>query len=260
MMRSSPADLNSTPGAGCGAGSAAMAMSAAIFGVAALASCDQPACSRTLTKRRRVPESPASSPKSGASCVQATITSSAPPSAAWNAPASLRQSWWCTVSGSPAFSAAPSAFASSATVRLQLQTLSVFPSRFIVFRLFRFLALGRGLRRGFALLEDQASGLIERREHLVGNRLADGPVARIGLVGIGHVEVRIAEELLQRQAAQRVLDLRVHEAGEVRLRRELVHRRQHRGIAGVFFLRQVLRFGFEPGPARKKFFLVLRHG
>ncbi len=53
MMRSSPPDLNSTAGAGCGSGSAAMAMSAAIFGVAALPSCDQPACSRTLTKRTR---------------------------------------------------------------------------------------------------------------------------------------------------------------------------------------------------------------
>ena len=70
------------------------------------------------------------------------MTSSLPPTAAWNAPASLRQSSWCTVSGSPDLSAAASAFASSASVWLQLQTLSVLPSRLIGFGL----VLGSGRR------------------------------------------------------------------------------------------------------------------
>src|SRR5262245_23873583 len=281
MMTSWPEDLNSTAGAGCASGSAAIAMSAAILGVVFFASGDQPACSRTLTKRSLATEAAlevaASSPKSGASWVQATITSSACPSADWNAPASLRQSWWCTDSGSPALSAAPSALASSATVRLQLQTLSVFPSSVIVFR-FGFLFLARnGLRARrffllfflFVLVEDERARLVERRQHLLRNGLAAGPVARIRLERIGHVEVRIAEQLLQRHAAQGVVDLRMHEAGEVRLRREFVHGRKS-GCGGfffcflfrfLFFLRQVLRLVLEAGPAVEKPLLaVLRHG
>src|SRR5262245_1882248 len=196
-----------------------MARSAAIFGVASFDSADQPACSRRLTKCTFALVPAASSPNNGASCVQPTITSSAWPSAAWNAPASLRQSWWWSESGAPALSAAPSAAASIATVRLQLQTLSVFPSTVIAFRFF----LWRWRRAVpffgdplfvFLLLrviEEQRARLIERRQHLLRDRLAAGPVARERLVRVGHVEMGIAEQLLQRRAAQRVLDLRMHE-------------------------------------------------
>src|SRR5688572_29338801 len=127
-----PLELNSTAGAGSGSGSAASATSAAIFGVDF--SADHPPSSRMLTKLIFAVDSPASSRNRVASCVQATMTSSAPPRAAWNAPESLRHSSWCTASGSPDLSAAASALASSASVRLQLQTLSVLPSRLIVFR------------------------------------------------------------------------------------------------------------------------------
>src|SRR6187431_2517609 len=141
MISTWPCDLNSTAGAGSGSGSAAIASSAAIFGVDF--SADQPASSRTLTKRIGFS---ASSENSVASCVQATITSSAPPSAAWNALASRRHSSWCTWSGASVFRAAASALASSATVRLQLQTLSVLPARLIFLGCFGGLL---GLRRRF---------------------------------------------------------------------------------------------------------------
>src|SRR5438552_7436461 len=129
MIRSSPPDLNSTAGAGSGSGSAAMATSAAIFGVASVDRTPQPACSRTFTNFKSARS--ASSPKSVASCVHATITSPSP-STAWNAAASLRQSCSWTTSGSLDFNAAASALASIPTVRLQLQTLSVLPARLIL--------------------------------------------------------------------------------------------------------------------------------
>src|SRR5947207_7246365 len=212
ITRTWPPDLNSTAGAGAGSGNAAIATRAAIFGVARAPSADQPACSRRFTNL--IFDSGASSPKSGASWVQATMSSSEAPSADWNAPTSLRQSWCCTLTGSPDFSAAPSALTSSATVRLQLQTLSVLPSRLIVFGFFLDCVL-RARLVFFLLLvlvEDQRARLVERRQHLLGNRLAAGPVAGIRFERIGRIEMRIAEKLLQRGAAQLVLDLRMHEA------------------------------------------------
>src|SRR5262245_58937007 len=169
MISTCPADLNSTAGAGSASGSAAIAARAAIFGIALPRSPDQPACSRTFTNCSFAcePAPAASSPKSGASCVQATITSLSP-SAAWNAAESRRQSWSCTCSGAFSFSADASAAASSATVRLQLQTLSVLPSRLIglVFFDFRFVLLFLGLLLFFFLVEQQDLRLIERRQHL----------------------------------------------------------------------------------------------
>src|SRR5688572_16339183 len=157
-----PCDLNSTAGAGSGSGSAAIAISAAMRGVDF--SADQPPSSRTFTNRIGFSDS---SENSVASWVQATITSSPPPSACWNAPASLRHSSWCTESGSPDLSAAESAAASSAMVRLQLQTLSVLLSRLIglfldLFRQF-FLPLGLDL---LLLAEKMLLRLVQRGEQL----------------------------------------------------------------------------------------------
>src|SRR5262249_6991632 len=199
----------------------------------------------------------ASSPKSVASCVQATITSESL-SAAWNAPASLRQSWSCTASAAPLFSALASALASSAMVRLQLQTFSVLPSRLIRLRLpLLFLFHCRlGIRLLFLLAEEHAACLVERRQHLLGYRLGHRPIARIGLERIGHVEVRIAEELLQREAPQLILHLRVHERREVGVRRELVDRR-HRGRRRVVLLFR-RRFALQPRPAREEWLLFVR--
>src|SRR6476646_5858898 len=260
MISSWPPDLNSTAGAGSGSGSAAAASKAAIFG--ADFSADQPLSSRMLTNDTLALDCAASSPNNAASCVQATRTSSPPPSAAWNAPASLRQSSWCTASGAPSLSASVSALASSATVLLQLQTLSVLPSRLIVFLR---LIFGTRLLLFFLLVlfrEQKSARLVQRRQHLVGNRLASGPVARIGLERIGNVEMRIGEQLLQRRAAQRVLHLRMHEAGKLGVRRELVDRRQLGRLFRRFaLLRQRLfrLLAFQPRPALEEFFLVLGH-
>ncbi len=71
-------------------GSAAAAISAAIFGPAAFASFDQPAVSRMLTKRMSA--SSATSENSGASCVQATMSGSPPAAALRNLSSSRRQS------------------------------------------------------------------------------------------------------------------------------------------------------------------------
>src|SRR5438067_1614978 len=225
-MRRSPPDLNSTAGAGSGSGSAAIATSAAIFGVASPLRALQPPSSRTLTNFRLALDRAcsASSPKSAASCVHATITSGSV-SAAWNAPASLRQSWSCTASASPAFSALASAFASTPMVRLQLQTLSVLPSRLIglCFPLV-FLGYRLGVRLLFLLGEEHAARLVQRRQQLLGYRLPDRPVARVRLERIGHVEVRIAEEFLQRQPPQLLLHLRIHVRREIRLRGQLLDR------------------------------------
>src|SRR6202008_2331488 len=165
-MSTSPADLNSTAGAGSGSGSAAIATSAAILGVASAPRALQPPSSRTFTNLTLAcaRACSASSPKSVASCVQATITSGSV-SAAWNAAASLRQSWSCTASAAPPFSAAASAFASTAMVRLQLQTLSVLPSRLIRLRFpLVFLRLRLGRRLLVLLGEEQRARLVQRRE------------------------------------------------------------------------------------------------
>src|SRR4051812_26630831 len=240
MISTSPADLNSTAGVGSGSGNAAIAISAASFGVACSAFAPQPPCSRTLTNLRlvRAPACSASSPKSAASCVQATITSSPAPSAAWNAAASLRQSCSCTTSGAPLFSPFASAAASTATVRLQLQTLSVLPSRLILL-FFPQSFLIRAFR--FRLCKKQPARLVERREHLLRYRFADRPVARIGFERIRHIEVRIVEQLLQREPSQLVLHLRVHEEREIGLRRQALDRR-HYGRRLGFRRRRFIRF------------------
>jgi len=73
-----------------GAGSAAAASSAAIFGPALAASADQPAVSRTLTKATA--PSPAISANSGASWVQPTVTGAPVAVAARKRSISARQS------------------------------------------------------------------------------------------------------------------------------------------------------------------------
>src|SRR5438105_5699942 len=265
-MRRSPSDLNSTAGAGSGSGSAAIATSAAIFGVASPLRALQPPSSRTLTNFRLALDRAcsASSPKSAAPCVHATITSGSV-SAAWNAPASLRQSWSCTASASPAFSALASAFASTPMVRLQLQTLSVLPSRLIglcfplVFLRYRSLnaRLRLGVRLLFLLGEEHAARLVQRRQQLLGYRLPDRPAARVRLERIRHVEMRIAEEVLQRQPPQLLLHLRIHERGEIGLRREVLHRwNAGRGRVG-FCLRGCL--ALQARPAREKRLLFFCH-
>ena len=130
MTSTCPFDLYDTLGTGSGAGRSASASKAAIFGVAAPPSADQPAVSRMLTNLSSLfaPALSFSSAKSGASCVQATMHSPPPAIAAPNSPTSRRQSSVWIVSGAPDCSAAASALASSAMVRLQLQTFSVFPS------------------------------------------------------------------------------------------------------------------------------------
>src|SRR5260221_1589403 len=257
MLRSWPPDWSPAAGAGSGSGSAAIATSAAIFGSAP--SLVQPACSRTLTNLRfaRAPACSASSPNSAASCVQATITSESP-SALWNAGASLRHSWSCTTSGVLDFKALASALASMPTVRLQLQTLSVLPSRLILLPFPLGLLCSFPLVGGFFLFlgEEHAARLIQRREQLRRNRLAAGPVARIRFERIGQVEMRIAEQLLQREAAQLFLHLRMHEAGKLRLRRQAFDRRQRR--RGLFCLFNQY-FALEARPPGKKSFLFVGH-
>src|ERR1700674_3310369 len=51
MINNCPPDLKLTRGTGCGSGSTAAAIRAAILGIALVASLDHPALSRTLTKR-----------------------------------------------------------------------------------------------------------------------------------------------------------------------------------------------------------------
>src|SRR5581483_2379544 len=258
MMSRSPADLNSTAGAGSGSGNAAIATSAAIFGVTSAACPLQPPSSRTFTNLTFACERAcsASSPKRAASCVQATSTSVSL-STAWNAPASLRQSWSCTASAAPPFSALASAFASIPMVRLQLQTLSVLPSRLIRLR-FPLVFLGNHRLVGrllFLLVEEHRARLVQRREQLFGYRLAHRPVAGERLERIRHVEMRIAEELLQRESPQLILHLRIHERREVRVGRELVER-WHRRRRCLLLLGRG-RFALQPRPAREKRFLFV---
>src|SRR6185436_14855472 len=125
----------------------------------------------------------ASSPNSAASCVQATTTS-ASASDSWKAPASLRQSSRCTVTGLPVLSASPRRLPSSAMVPLQEHSLSVLLAsdileiRFLGLRLrggLRFcgcLRLGRRLRFSdfFRLVEQQPLGRVERLQHLLRDR------------------------------------------------------------------------------------------
>src|SRR5688572_9742044 len=155
ITRTWPCDLNSTAGAGSDSGSAAIAISAAIFGVDF--SPDHPPSSRMLTNLMLFC---AISVNSAATWVQATVTSSPLPSAAWNAPMSLRHSSWCTASGSD-FNAAASAFASSGMVRLQLQTLSILLPGLLGFGRFRH-RLVRG-RRGLLLGGGRGRLLLRQR-------------------------------------------------------------------------------------------------
>src|SRR6266850_1855440 len=256
MTRTWPADLYSTLGTGSGSGSAAAASSAAIFGVACPPSADQPAISRMLTKRSSAldPAASASSPKSGASCVQPTRSDSSP-SAAWNCPASLRHSSVWTVIGLPDFNADPSAAASSGIVLLQLQSLSVLSFIDIVFRLFflrRLLLLFR------LTLEQRLPGMLQLREQLLANRLRLGVIVDVGVEAVHDVEARIGEQLLQRRALHAFLDLRVHERLEVGFEREAVERRElGRFLRGNGLLRS--RLALQPRPTPEKVLLAVVH-
>src|SRR5438046_5043319 len=249
MTRIWPPDLYSTFGTGSGSGSAAEASSAAIFGVACLPSADQPAISRMLTKRSSAldPAASASSPKSGASCVQPTRSDSSP-SAAWNRPASLRHSSVWMGSGVPVFSADARACASSAMVLLQLHSLSVLS--FIAMVLDRFNRLCFLGRFFFLLLRDQKRlpGVLETRKQLLGNRLCLGVIVDIGVEAGHDVEARIGKQLLQRSALHAFLDLRVHERLEIGFEREAVERRElRRVLRGSWLLRS--RLALQPRPA-----------
>src|SRR3989454_7892351 len=227
MTRIWPPDLYSTLGTGSGSGSAAAASSAAIFGVACLPSADQPAISRMLTKRSSAldPAASASSPKSGASCVQPTRSDSSP-SAAWNRPACLRHSSVWMGSGVPVFNADARACASSAMVLLQLQSLSVLS--FIAMVLDRLNGLFFLCRFFFLLLryEKRLPGMLQLREQLLANRLRLRVIVDVGVEAVHDVEARIGEQLLQRRALHAFLDLRVHERLEIGFEREAVERRE----------------------------------
>src|SRR5256885_1781466 len=256
MTRTWPPDLYSTLGTGSGSGSAAAASSAAIFGVACLPSADQPAISRMLTKRSSAldPAAPASSPKSGASCVQPTRSDSSP-SAAWNCPASLRHSSVWMGSGVPVFNADARACASSAMVLLQLHSLSVLSFIDIVFRLFflrRLLLLLRPRR------QQRLPGMRQLREQLLANRLRLRVIVDVGVEAVHDVEARIGEQLLQRRALHAFLDLRVHERLEIGFEREAVERRElRRLLLGNWLLRS--RLALQPRPAPEKVLLPVAH-
>src|SRR5712691_4205410 len=259
MTKIWPADLYSTLGTGSGSGSAAAARSAAIFGVACLPSADQPAISRMLTKRSSAldPAVSASSPKSGASCVQPTRSDSSP-SAAWNCPASLRHSSVWSVIGLPYFKAAPRASASSGIVLLQLQSLSVLS--FIAMVLDRFNRLCFLCRFFFLLLRDQQRlpGVLELRQQLLGNRLRLRVIVDVGVEAVHDVEARIGEQLLQRRALHAFLDLRVHERLEVGFEAEAVERRELGWLLlDDGFLRS--RLALQPGPTPEKVQLLVAH-
>src|SRR3989441_7447599 len=256
MTRIWPPDLYSTLGTGSGSGSAAAASSAAIFGVACPPSADQPAISRMLTKRSSAldPAASASSPKSGASCVQPTRSDSSP-SAAWNRPASLRHSSVWMGSGVPVFSADARACASSAMVLLQLQSLSVLSFIAIVLRLFL-------LRRLLLLLrprcQQRLPGVLQLPQQLLGNRLRLGVIVDIGVEAVHDVEARIGKQLLQRRALHAFLDLRVHERLEIGFEREAVERRE----LGRFFLGNRPfrgRLPPQPPPTPEKVLLPVAH-
>src|SRR2546430_11015796 len=259
MTSTWPPDLYSTFGTGSGSGSAAAASSAAIFGVACLPSADQPAISRMLTKRSSAldPAASASSPKSGASCVQPTSSDSSP-SAAWNRPASLRHSSVWMGSGAPVFSADARACASSATVLLQLHSLSVLS--FIAMVLDRFNRFCFLCRFFFLLPRDQKRlpGMPHLREQLLANRLRLRVIVDVGVEAVHDVEARIGEQLLQRRALHAFLDLRVHERLEIGFEREAVERRElGRLLLGNWLLRS--RLALQPRPAPEKVLLPVAH-
>src|SRR5712664_2055442 len=256
MTSTWPPDLYSTLGTGSGSGSAAAASSAAIFGVACLPSADQPAISRMLTKRSSAldPAASASSPKSGASCVQPTRSDSSP-SAVWNCPASLRHSSVWSVIGLPYFKAAPRASASSGIVLLQLQSLSVLSFIAIVFRLFL-------LCRRLLLLrlrhQQRLPGVLELRQQLLGNRLRLRVIVDVGVEAVHDIEARIGEQLLQRRALHAFPDLRVHERLEVGFEAEAVERRELGcRVLNHRLLRSRLMLATRPAP--QEVFLVLAH-
>src|ERR1700716_3360277 len=162
------------------------------------------------------PASRASSEKSGASCVQATMQASSL-SDSWKLPTSLRHSSVCIGSGCLSLSAEASALGSSAMVLLQLQTFSVRSSSDISGLVLLFGGRdGRGFRRGLALrfccrlgqrlggrrlrlgvrvllllaAEQQALGVLERLQHRQGNGLALGKVFAVRLESFEVLEVR----------------------------------------------------------------------
>src|SRR5438552_2065467 len=256
MTRIWPPDLYSTFGTGSGSGSAAAASSAAIFGVACLPSADQPAISRMLTKRSSAldPAASASSPKSGASCVQPTRSDSSP-SAAWNCPASLRHNSVWMGSGVPVFSADARACASSAMVLLQLHSLSVLSFIDIVF----FSGLGLGFFL-FLLLRHQQRlpRVLETRKQLPGNRLRLRVIVDVGVEAVHDVEARIGKQLRQRRARHAVRDLRVQERLEIGFESEAVERRElRRLLLGNWLLRS--RLALQPRPAPEKVLLPVAH-
>src|SRR2546426_7152049 len=256
MTRTWPADLSSTLGPGSGSGSAAAASSAAIFGVACLPSADQPAISRMLTKRSSAldPAVSASSPKSGASCVQPTRSDSSP-SAAWNCPACLRHSSVWMGSGVPVFNADARACASSAMVLLQLQSLSVLSFIDIVF----FSGLGLGFFLFFLFRHQQRlPRVLETRKQLLANRLRLRVIVDVGVEAVHDVEARIGKQLLQRRALHAFLDLRVHERLEIGFERQAVERRELRSLLlGNWLLHS--RLALQPRPAPEKVLLPVAH-
>src|SRR2546421_649669 len=117
----------------------------------------------------------------------------------------------CAVSGVPDFSAAASAAASSGIVLLQLQSLSVLCSIAIVFFCFSSFFFLFLFLRG----EERPARMLERGEQLFADRFGLGVVVDVGVEPVHHVEARIGEELLQRRALHRLLDLGVHERLEI---------------------------------------------
>src|SRR5687768_7248204 len=230
MTSTCPPELYSMLGTGAGSGSAAAAISAAIFGVACLPSADQPAVSRMLTKRSSAFDcaAAASSPKSAASCVQATSNSASPPSASWKLPACLRHNSVCSAIAAPDFSAAASAAASSCIVLLQLQSLSVLFSIAIGFGF----GLGRlcGRLRAFLGLrlrgKKRAARVVQRLQHLLRNALVLGVVVDVGIEAVHHVEARVVQQLLQRRALDAFLHVGAQEGAEVRFEGQAVDGRQ----------------------------------
>src|ERR1051325_2710620 len=221
MIRTCPPERYSTLGTGSGSGSAAMASNAAILGVAAPPSADQPACSRRFTNLILALEPSASSLNSGASWVHATTTSGSP-SASRKAPACLRHSSVWILSGVADLSAAPSARASIGTVPLQLQSLSML---FCIVRVIHFSEL-RILRRFFLFLglrsEKRAPGVLQLRQHAGRDRVLLAVVVDVDVQAVHDVEARIAEELLQCHAPHALVDLGVHERLEVRVEAQAV--------------------------------------
>src|SRR3989475_11164812 len=179
------------------------------------------------------------SENSGASCVQATTQASSL-SDSRKLPTSLRHSSVCTWIGCLSLSAAPSALASSAMVLLQLQTFSVRSSSDISGFVFSFGGRrGRRFRLGLALrffgplgqrldggrrrrsmrvflllvVEEQALRVLERLQHRQADGLALGEILAVRLETFEVLEVRIAEQLLQRRAPEVLVHAGLQEFG-----------------------------------------------